>query len=63
RADGNHRMRAVGPHHQRGSGNDQRRDFGSEAEVIGGLGGDERLVQNPSDDLEDGTAVQVAGKK
>jgi RND family efflux transporter MFP subunit len=37
------------------------RDFGTTVEVLVGLRGDERLVVNPSDDLRDGQAVQVAG--
>jgi RND family efflux transporter MFP subunit len=37
------------------------RDFGASVEVLVGLQGDERLVVNPSDDLRDGQAVQIAG--
>jgi len=36
------------------------RDFGTSVEVLVGLQGRERLVVNPSDDLRDGLAVQVA---
>jgi RND family efflux transporter MFP subunit len=36
------------------------RDFGASVEVLVGLKGEERLVVNPSDDLRDGQAVQVA---
>lgn len=64
RADGSHAVVSVGTD---GKARYRKitigRDFGSEAEVIAGLRGDERLVENPSDDLEDGAAVQVAGKK
>ncbi len=35
------------------------RDFGSEIEVVQGLDGTERLVENPTDDLESGTLVRV----
>lgn len=35
------------------------RDFGPEIEVTQGLGGDELLVENPTDDLESGQVVRV----
>jgi RND family efflux transporter MFP subunit len=36
------------------------RDFGTEVEIASGLKGDERLVANPTEDLEEGAEVQVA---
>lgn len=38
------------------------RDFGSEVEIVRGITGDERLITDPSDDLREGTAVEVKGK-
>ncbi|MFT4030989.1 MAG: efflux RND transporter periplasmic adaptor subunit [Siphonobacter sp.] len=35
------------------------RDFGSSLEILDGLEGDERLVMNPSDGLQDGSTVRV----
>lgn len=35
------------------------RDTGSKVEVVSGLGGEERLIVNPSDDLRDGGTVRV----
>ncbi|HVR86869.1 MAG TPA: efflux RND transporter periplasmic adaptor subunit, partial [Planctomycetota bacterium] len=37
------------------------RDFGSEIEVIQGLDGRELLVENPTDELENGQTVRVEG--
>jgi RND family efflux transporter MFP subunit len=41
------------------------RDLGSEVEITGGLGRDERIVANPFDSIDDGEEVRVmeAGKK
>jgi RND family efflux transporter MFP subunit len=36
------------------------RDFGTEVEIANGLKGDEKLVNNPSDTLQEGNTVQVA---
>jgi RND family efflux transporter MFP subunit len=36
------------------------RDFGSEAEVVSGLNGDEKLIVNPPDSLVSGQAVRLA---
>jgi multidrug efflux pump subunit AcrA (membrane-fusion protein) len=36
------------------------RDFGTEAEVVSGLKGDERVVVNPPDSLVDGQLVRIA---
>jgi len=36
------------------------RDFGNEVEIVSGLKGDEQLVVNPPDSLEDGVTVRVA---
>jgi membrane fusion protein, multidrug efflux system len=36
------------------------RDFGSEVEIAGGLNGDERLVANPSDSIDEGEEVRIA---
>ncbi len=35
------------------------RDFGNEVEIVSGLKGDERLVNNPTDDLKVGQLVQI----
>jgi RND family efflux transporter MFP subunit len=35
------------------------RDFGTEVEITEGLHGDERLITNPTDDLKEGSSVQV----
>lgn len=35
------------------------RDFGTEVEIVEGLAGAERVIVNPPDGLQDGTAVQV----
>jgi RND family efflux transporter MFP subunit len=35
------------------------RDFGTEVEILGGLRGSERLVDNPSDTLAEGAPVQI----
>jgi multidrug efflux pump subunit AcrA (membrane-fusion protein) len=52
-------------------GNDQRirfqqvklgRDYGKEVQVLTGLNGDERLVADPSDALEDGAQVHVVAQ-
>jgi hypothetical protein len=37
------------------------RDFGAEIEVTQGLDGRERLVENPTDDLENGQIVRLEG--
>jgi len=37
------------------------RDFGSEAEVVEGLHGDEKLVTNPTDEMHEGMKVEIAG--
>jgi len=37
------------------------RDFGNSVEVVSGLHGDERIVVNPPDSIEDGEMVRVAG--
>ncbi len=37
------------------------RDFGNSIEVVSGLHGDERIVVNPPDSIEDGETVRVAG--
>jgi RND family efflux transporter MFP subunit len=39
------------------------KDFGSTAEVLAGLNGDEQLVVNPTDDLRDGLPVVIAGRE
>ena len=39
------------------------RDFGSEIEVTHGLDGKELLVENPSDDLDDGRQVRIEGPR
>jgi hypothetical protein len=36
------------------------RDFGTEVEITSGLRGDERLISNPTDNLRENTAVQLA---
>lgn len=38
------------------------RDFGKEIEVLSGLAASDRLVMTPTDELTDGTTVQVEGK-
>ena len=38
------------------------RDFGKELEVLTGVQEGDRLVTNPTDDLQDGTTVRVGGK-
>jgi RND family efflux transporter MFP subunit len=38
------------------------RDFGNEIEVLSGLEPSDRLIENPTDDLTDGTVVQVGTK-
>jgi hypothetical protein len=35
------------------------RDFGNEAEVLSGLTGQERLISNPSNELQEGMRVEV----
>jgi RND family efflux transporter MFP subunit len=35
------------------------RDYGAEAEILSGLRGDESLIVNPSDDMKEGTPVEV----
>jgi len=37
------------------------RDFGSKSEIIGGLNPSDLVVQNPTDDLQEGMAVSVQG--
>ena len=37
------------------------RDYGNSVEIVTGLAGDEQLVVNPPDSLEDNAAVQIAG--
>jgi hypothetical protein len=37
------------------------RDFGSKSEIITGLAPSDVVVQNPTDDLQEGTAVSVQG--
>lgn len=37
------------------------RDFGSKSEIIGGLSPSDLVVQNPTDDLQEGMAVSVQG--
>jgi RND family efflux transporter MFP subunit len=39
------------------------RDFGTEIEIVAGLKGDESVVLNPSDSLNDGATVQVVADK
>jgi len=39
------------------------RDLGSEVEVLGGLNGDEWIVVNPSDEVREGTLVQMRTEK
>ena len=36
------------------------RDFGTEVEIVEGLNGDEKLVNNPSDLMTEGTEVHIA---
>jgi hypothetical protein len=36
------------------------RDFGTTVEVLSGVSGDDRVVVNPPDSLEEGQTVQVA---
>jgi hypothetical protein len=36
------------------------RDFGTEVELLDGLRGDEELITNPMDSLQEGARVQVA---
>ena len=43
------------------SGGRLGRDFGSEIEVTQGLDGTELLVENPTDDLENGRLVRIEG--
>jgi len=35
------------------------RDFGTEAEILSGLNGDERVVSSPPDSLTDGQVVRI----
>jgi hypothetical protein len=35
------------------------RDFGAEAEILGGITSEEQVVQNPTDDLREGMTVSV----
>jgi membrane fusion protein, multidrug efflux system len=37
------------------------RDFGTKSEIVNGLSPDELIVQNPTDDLQEGMAVSVQG--
>jgi RND family efflux transporter MFP subunit len=39
------------------------RDFGNSVEVVSGLSGDEQIVANPPDSIEDGETVRIAGAK
>lgn len=39
------------------------RDFGSEVEIVSGLTGNEKLVNNPTDDLKDGQEVKILTDK
>jgi RND family efflux transporter MFP subunit len=36
------------------------RDFGTQVEVVSGIGGDEEVIENPSDSLTSGAAVRMA---
>ena len=39
------------------------RDYGTEVEVTSGLGGQEALIANPTDDIQEGTRVQAVALK
>ncbi len=60
RADGSHAVAVVDAasrvHFRK---LDVGRDLGSETEATSGINGDDRLIVNPSDDLKDGTLVQL----
>jgi multidrug efflux pump subunit AcrA (membrane-fusion protein) len=37
------------------------RDFGTKCEIVGGLNPGDQVVQNPTDDLQEGMTVSVQG--